>query len=146
VSDLLKAALAALEAMEHSVPTGTISLDDWYGTQHRLRAALAQPEPTEDCWLNGGKCIDGCKGRPHCANNDTTAAGQPTADGPTLPKPRVLDHLGFSAGTYTANQMLAFRDAAVAQERERCAKVCESVNNHDNPMTAQDCAAAIRKG
>lgn len=27
---------------------------------------------------------------------------------------------------------------------ERAAKVCESVNNSDNPMTAQDCADAIR--
>jgi len=36
--------------------------------------------------------------------------------------------------------------AAVMEERERCARICESVNNHDNPMTANDCAAAIREG
>lgn len=28
---------------------------------------------------------------------------------------------------------------------ERCAAICDSVNNYDNPMTATDCAAAIRK-
>ena len=32
------------------------------------------------------------------------------------------------------------------EERERCARICESVNNYDNPMTANDCAAAIRAG
>lgn len=54
---------------------------------------------------------------------------------------------------YTADQ-LRERDAmwadqlraAVLQERERCARICESVNNYDNPMTANDCAEAIRKG
>ncbi len=33
---------------------------------------------------------------------------------------------------------------AVAQEREACAKICDSVNNYDNPMTANDVADAIR--
>lgn len=28
---------------------------------------------------------------------------------------------------------------------ERAAKICESVNNYDNPMTSLDCADAIRK-
>ena len=27
---------------------------------------------------------------------------------------------------------------------ERAAQICDSVNNHDNPMTSQDCADAIR--
>ena len=40
---------------------------------------------------------------------------------------------------------------AVAKERERCAKVCEGVENsmywiHNKRGVAQDCAAAIRKG
>lgn len=35
---------------------------------------------------------------------------------------------------------------AQAEERERCAKIAESVNNYDNPMTAQDVADAIREG
>jgi hypothetical protein len=32
-----------------------------------------------------------------------------------------------------------------AQERERAARICEGANNFDNPMTARDCADAIRK-
>lgn len=31
-----------------------------------------------------------------------------------------------------------------ADEREACAKVCDSVDNYANPMTAKDCADAIR--
>jgi hypothetical protein len=34
--------------------------------------------------------------------------------------------------------------AAVAAEREACAKILDSVDNYANPMTATDCAAAIR--
>ena len=39
------------------------------------------------------------------------------------------------------------RFAAIIEKRtiERCAAICDSVNNYDNPMTATDCAAAIRK-
>ena len=33
---------------------------------------------------------------------------------------------------------------AVAIEREECAKVCDSVDNYANPMTAKDCADTIR--
>lgn len=32
----------------------------------------------------------------------------------------------------------------VAAEREACARIVESVDNYANPMTANDCAAAIR--
>lgn len=32
----------------------------------------------------------------------------------------------------------------VAQALEKAAQICEAVNNHDNPMTANDCADAIR--
>lgn len=45
---------------------------------------------------------------------------------------------------YTADQMLAFYQAGRAAGMDAAARVCESVNNHDNPMTANDCAAAIR--
>lgn len=52
------------------------------------------------------------------------------------------------AEAYTANQIRAYGQAcalaAREQERERCAQICESVNNYDNPMTANDCADAIR--
>jgi hypothetical protein len=34
--------------------------------------------------------------------------------------------------------------AAAAEMREKAAQICASVNNHDNPMTANDCADAIR--
>ena len=33
---------------------------------------------------------------------------------------------------------------AVANEREACALICDSVNTYSNPMTATDCADAIR--
>ena len=36
--------------------------------------------------------------------------------------------------------------AAVAAERERCLRIVESVDNYSNPMTANDCADAIRAG
>jgi len=37
-----------------------------------------------------------------------------------------------------------FAELVAQAEREACAKVCDSVNNYDNPMTASDCADAIR--
>lgn len=37
-----------------------------------------------------------------------------------------------------------FAYLVAAAEREECAKICDSVNNYDNPMTANDCADAIR--
>lgn len=39
---------------------------------------------------------------------------------------------------------LAYQAGALAM-RERAAKVCDSVNNYDNPMTASDCSDAIRQ-
>lgn len=33
---------------------------------------------------------------------------------------------------------------AVMEEREACALICDSVNSFSNPMTATDCADAIR--
>lgn len=38
--------------------------------------------------------------------------------------------------------LIASRVAAA--EREACAQICDSVNSYDNPMTANDVAAAIR--
>ena len=37
-----------------------------------------------------------------------------------------------------------FAALVAAAEREACAKICDSVNNYDNPMTANDVADAIR--
>ena len=45
---------------------------------------------------------------------------------------------------YTIEQMRAYATKCVRAEREECAKIAESVNNYDNPMTAKDVASAIR--
>ena len=47
--------------------------------------------------------------------------------------------------TFSSEELKNF--AAIIEKRtiERCAAICDSVNNYDNPMTATDCAAAIRK-
>ena len=49
---------------------------------------------------------------------------------------------GVAVPLYTASQLAA----AVAKERDRCLRIVESVDNHSNPMTANDCADAIRAG
>ena len=49
-----------------------------------------------------------------------------------------------------AEEVMALRarvaelESAVLAEREACARILDSVNNYDNPMTAGDCADAIR--
>ena len=43
-------------------------------------------------------------------------------------------------GTVTIEYM----QREIAAEREACAAICDSVNSYDNPMTANDVAAAIR--
>ena len=50
--------------------------------------------------------------------------------------PGVLD-----VGLWTSDQMRAYADAAVAAERERCAKLCEGMRDEDRPS---DYAWAIR--
>ena len=50
---------------------------------------------------------------------------------------------GYQAGHAAAKAETA---AAVAAERERCLRIVESVDNYSNPMTANDCAGAIRAG
>ena len=40
--------------------------------------------------------------------------------------------------------LLAVERETVERTKERCARVCDSVDNFANPMTANDCAAAIR--
>ena len=49
----------------------------------------------------------------------------------------------FQAGHAAAKAETA---DAVAAERERCLRIVESVDNYSNPMTANDCADAIRAG
>lgn len=41
-------------------------------------------------------------------------------------------------------RLCAYALAAVLAERSACAAIADSVNNHDNPMTARDVADAIR--
>ena len=38
------------------------------------------------------------------------------------------------------------RNDAMAEERDRCLRILQSVNNSDNPMTANDCADLIASG
>ena len=52
----------------------------------------------------------------------------------------VPDGADFSIGF----QREAIYRAGLAAGIERAAKVCDSVDNYANPMTASDCAAAIR--
>ena len=49
---------------------------------------------------------------------------------------------------YTAGQMQAYALLAIAQERERCAKICIAMNDeHEiSGCDGRECAAAIRKG
>ena len=126
MSDLLrKAAQAALEALEALYNGRADENRDrkcWLARVD-LRAALAQPD-------------------------------QPTADGPTLPDTDYglcfYDEGGMHEADgqgYTADQMLAFRAAGVAQERERCAKVCDDLAANDKLSNYYAVAArAIRKG
>jgi hypothetical protein len=63
---------------------------------------------------------------------------------------KVGQHVDSTIAANKANAalraLLDGMDEAIAAERDRCAAICESVNNHDNPMTAKDCADAIRAG
>ena len=46
--------------------------------------------------------------------------------------------------TFSAEELQRFVATIEKRTIERCAAICDSVNNYDNPMTATDCAAAIR--
>jgi len=43
------------------------------------------------------------------------------------------------------SELERFASLVAASEREACARIVESVNSYDNPMTAGDCSDAIRK-
>jgi len=53
---------------------------------------------------------------------------------------------GASGSKWLVTDAGAERFAALvaAAEREACAKIADSVDNYANPMTARDCAEAIR--
>ena len=81
-----------------------------------------------------------------------------TADLKALPKPAYPAGYfgGVAEGAYTAEQLRAYAAAAVAQERERCARVCEDKERRKweiilgggrlEGFGPLDCAAAIREG
>jgi hypothetical protein len=53
--------------------------------------------------------------------------------------------MNFSFGWYAAiEQLREGVEQAPEQMREAAAKICDGVNNFDNPMTASDCVDAIR--
>jgi hypothetical protein len=47
-------------------------------------------------------------------------------------------------GTAAMERLERFANLVAAAEREECARILDSVNNYANPMTADDCADAIR--
>ena len=49
-----------------------------------------------------------------------------------------------TAWTVSNKHLMSLITFYVEQEREACAKICDSVNNYDNPMTANDVAEEIR--
>lgn len=179
MSDLREAAQAALDAMDscisHDGGDPWFDHEKVYTARNALRAALAQPEadrqpagsfdwapaPTRTEWGAEMVQADVEIDRDHTlsiyAESDQVdsvpaallralAQPEPTADGPKLP-PSV--NWAGPTQLYTADQMLAFRAEGVAQERERCARACESragllrTGAYEALITAAD---AIRKG
>lgn len=60
-----------------------------------------------------------------------------------------IEELAREIGGFNGNSIvyvaIVNMTLAVNEALELAARVCDSVNNHDNPMTATDCAEAIRK-
>jgi hypothetical protein len=56
----------------------------------------------------------------------------------------LLNDCGLTSADTTDLCRAAIAKAIRAEALEEAAKVCDSVNNYDNPMTATDCAEAIR--
>lgn len=54
------------------------------------------------------------------------------------------DSLYSIAWVLTCEGVELLANRVAAKEREACAKICDSVDNYANPMTASDCADAIR--
>ena len=51
---------------------------------------------------------------------------------------------GWHGKVYTEDQMRQYAAASRAAALEEAADICDRGNNYDNPMTAGDCADAIR--
>ena len=106
----------------------------WHAFQAGYAAAKAETAaPVVGRWYfvtNDGAatlCVDEADARESAAEAD-------------IAFPRMAPHLVTQL--VSASQLAA----AVAAERERCLRIVESVDNYSNPMTANDCAAAIRAG
>ena len=56
----------------------------------------------------------------------------------------IVDFADTTFVDFSIPALQAFADLIRQDEREQCAQICDSVNNFDNPMTAIDCAVAIR--
>jgi len=71
-----------------------------------------------------------------------------STDLPPLPRcARVVEYnasKGYSFDAYTEEQMLAYASAAMAAERERCAKIVETANVAGAGLFRRDLAARIR--
>lgn len=63
---------------------------------------------------------------------------------PWMPPLPLVDLSRDNLYGYTADQMRQAQADAARAALEQAAKVCDRVNNYDNPMTATDCANAIR--
>lgn len=57
---------------------------------------------------------------------------------------RMAREAGWSGFEALDERHQKFAELVRASEREACAKICDSVNSYDNPMTANDVADAIR--
>ena len=84
-------------------------------------------------------------GRWYCVANDGAATlcvdeadARESASEADIAFPRMAPHRAVQL--VPADQLAA----SVAAERERCLQIVESVDNYSNPMTANDCADAIR--
>ena len=84
-------------------------------------------------------------GRWYCVANDGAATlcvdeadARESASEADIAFPRMASHRAVQL--VPADQLAA----SVAAERERCLQIVESVDNYSNPMTANDCADAIR--
>lgn len=49
-----------------------------------------------------------------------------------------------SPGSIITEDGLRICEAIMDNALEEAAKICDGVNNHDNPMTSRDCSDAIR--
>lgn len=169
MDDLRKAAQAALEALEALYNGRADENRDrkcWLARVD-LRAALAQPDqptadgPISDPWRSAPDLAASDRGLPEPAAyarwwEQNAYSVQQLECLRKLPEVEAYWKDRSKLALFTASQMLAFRAEGkvegVAQERERCAKVCEgpfgvnSALNDEEAYYGRQMAGAIRKG